>query len=135
MLALAILEHANLRKLGPIEHSAMALELFVRTHRAVEADALVRETKLTGAALEQRIVERANELWPQVRDGSLPPLLAVEPGHHSSAVIVVDKEGSVVVGTHTIEGGNWGQGIFIGGIPLGAERSHGPGWRCPMLRR
>jgi hypothetical protein len=33
-------------------------------------------------------------------------------------VIAVDAEGNVVVGTHTIEAVNWGEGLFVGGIPL-----------------
>jgi gamma-glutamyltranspeptidase len=39
-------------------------------------------------------------------------------GSHSSAVIVVDADGNVVVGTHTIETLNWGEGLFVGGVPL-----------------
>lgn len=39
-------------------------------------------------------------------------------GTHSSAAIVVDADGNVVVGTHTIETLNWGEGLFVGGIPL-----------------
>ncbi len=39
-------------------------------------------------------------------------------GTHSSSVIVVDGEGNVVVGTHTIEASSWGEGLFAGGVPL-----------------
>jgi hypothetical protein len=47
-------------------------------------------------------------------------LRGCEGGTHSSAVIVVDSKGMVVVGTHTIETPNWGQGWFVGGFPIAA---------------
>jgi hypothetical protein len=67
------------------------------------ADALV-------AAAASVIASRAGQ-----RVASAP---ASPPGSHSSAVIAVDDEGNVVVGTHTIEAVNWGEGLFAGGVPL-----------------
>lgn len=37
---------------------------------------------------------------------------------NSSAVIVIDAEGNVIVGTHTIATMAWGEGLFVGGVPL-----------------
>ncbi len=56
-----------------------------------------------------------------VADGVRRNIPAAPPrgaGTHSSAAVVVDAEGNIVVGTHTIETFNWGEGLFVEGIAL-----------------
>ena len=118
--------YADLAKLGGIEHSAEALALFVRTHRAVEAEAWTRDPAYTGERLAQILASRGEAIWQRVRQRIEPPAAQPSPGTHSSAVIVVDESGLVVVGTHSIEGLNWGDGTFVGGIPLGLSTAGMP---------
>jgi gamma-glutamyltranspeptidase/glutathione hydrolase len=80
--------------------------------------ALARRGLVTeGSAADALVAETAQTIAGLVRADT-----AAQPPHaggsHSSAVIVVDGEGNVVVGTHTIETLNWGEGLFVGGVPL-----------------
>ena len=124
LASLAVLEHASPERLRPIEASADALGLFLRTHRAVEAEAWVRDPAVIGAVLEQKLADRAPRLWDAVANERPTAAPTVEGGSHSSSVIVVDEGGLVVVGTHTIESANWGEGLFVGGFPLGVSTAH-----------
>lgn len=126
LAGLAVLEHADLAKLGGIEHSVEALALFVRTHRAVEAEAWTRDPAYTGERLAQTLASRGEAIWQRVQQRIEPPAAQPSPGTHSSAVIVVDESGVVVVGTHSIEGLNWGDGTFFGGVPLGLSTAGMP---------
>jgi gamma-glutamyltranspeptidase len=127
LLGLALLAHADLGKLGAPDRSAASLALYARTHRAIEAEPWIYDDTLPNAEVEERIASRADALWPSVRDGSSAAPPVGTGGEHSSAVIVVDKDGGVVVGTHTIENLNWGPAWFVGGIPVNVDGPTVPG--------
>jgi hypothetical protein len=119
LIALARLEHLRgASRAEPPTSSQEALERIVRVHRAVNGlPALIdRDIGSDAEAWSARVTKLAAE-EPQ-------PLLPNEGGH-SSAVVVVDAEGNVVVGTHTIEALNWGEGIFAGGVPLSTSAATG----------
>ena len=67
--------------------------------------------------MDADLTKAAAEVAARVLLGTASKPVA-SPGTHSSAVIVVDAEGNIVVGTHTIETLNWGEGLFVGGVPL-----------------
>jgi gamma-glutamyltranspeptidase len=48
----------------------------------------------------------------------MPAVPRAQAGSHSYHVIAVDNDGTVVSGTHTIEGAAWGDGFFVEGVPL-----------------
>ena len=101
--------------------SATELETLLLVQRAARELPLLRERELVmrGAAAEADVTKGAAQVAARVTEGrGAAPSPRGEPGTHSSAVIVVDSEGNVVVGTHTIEAINWGEGLFVGGIPL-----------------
>jgi gamma-glutamyltranspeptidase/glutathione hydrolase len=101
--------------------SADALEMLLRVQRATNAVPLLheRDVVMKGAASEADVTKAAADVAARVREGlAAPPPSSNEAGSHSSAVIVVDAQGNVVVGTHTIETMNWGEGLFVGGVPL-----------------
>lgn len=98
---------------------ADTLETLLRVQRATTSLPILhdREIVARGAGTEPDIARMASEVAASVRARTTPPITA-NAGTHSSAVVVVDAQGNVVVGTHTIETLNWGEGLFVGGVPL-----------------
>jgi gamma-glutamyltranspeptidase/glutathione hydrolase len=129
LLALAVLEHADIARMGPPERSAATLALLVHTQRAtaVRAEPWLLDASVTGEALGARLRARSDAIWTAIERGEEPRPDVAWGGHHSSAVVVVDRDGLVVAGTHTIETTNWGRAIFVGGFPLGTVAAHAPG--------
>lgn len=111
----------------PPSGSAGALERLVRVMRTVDALPVLRDRTfiaptMWGLATEPLLAgflkKRVEEVWRDVAKASEPPAPPGTAGTHSSSVVVVDAQGNVVVGTHTIEALPWGEGLFVGGIPL-----------------
>lgn len=101
--------------------SAGALEMLLRVQRATHALPMLHDRAVVskGAASEPDVTAAAAEVTARVRAGLAEPAPPPQKaGTHSSAVIVVDASGNIVVGTHTIETMNWGEGLFVGGVPL-----------------
>jgi gamma-glutamyltranspeptidase/glutathione hydrolase len=69
-------------------------------------------------AVEALITDAVRRIVEEARAAGTAPSPSITAGSHSSAVIVVDAEGNVVVGTHSIGTLNWGEGLFVGGVPL-----------------
>jgi hypothetical protein len=101
--------------------SPSALEMLLRVQRATNALPMLhdREVVSKGAASEAEVAAATSDVVARVR-GELegPAPASKQAGTHSSAVIVVDANGNIAVGTHTIEAMNWGEGLFVGGVPL-----------------
>jgi gamma-glutamyltranspeptidase/glutathione hydrolase len=101
--------------------SPSALEMLLRVQRATNALPMLHDRELVskGATSDPDVLAATARVVARVRAGlaeSTPS--STEAGTHSSGVIVVDASGNVVVGTHTIETLNWGEGLFVGGVPL-----------------
>jgi gamma-glutamyltranspeptidase/glutathione hydrolase len=112
----------RLRKGAPgdaVSASADALEMLLRLQRAGAQIPAVHDRDLVSkgagfnAQLSRHIAETAATVEQKMTVAS-----PAAGGTHSSAVVVVDSAGNVVVGTHTIETANWGEGLFAGGVPL-----------------
>ncbi len=127
LLALKTLEHVDLKTLGNFDVSVSSLELLARVHDAVSAEPWLRDPAvlLQPSDAQARIARDADELWQKISAGQVPPV-SPAPGSHSSAVIVVDEQGNMVVGTHTINTTNWGLGLFVGGLPLATAADNHP---------
>ncbi len=121
LLSLETLDHFDLGKLGPREGSAKALELLIDVQRAVEdehfyldpdalADRKRMENVIAVAALN---ISRAVGEHEKARTPYQP-----RGGTHSAHVIVVDADGNIATGTHSMETAPWGEGLFVNGIPL-----------------
>lgn len=123
----------------PLTASADELQLLLRiTGQARDArPALGKRGLVTaGGTADALVAAAAQTIIARARAGA-----AAKPsgpgGSHSSAVIVVDADGNVVVGTHTIEALNWGEGLFVGGVPLSTSAATGfddPG-AAPLAQR
>jgi gamma-glutamyltranspeptidase/glutathione hydrolase len=128
LLALQALENANVTALGRYDQSPAALELLLRVQAAESTQGWLSDpTALSNPDTAYTdIVSGAQTMWSMA---SAPESLDVSPdgGSHSSAVVVVDAAGNVVVGTHTIETTPWGLGIFAGGLPLSTAATIVPG--------
>jgi gamma-glutamyltranspeptidase / glutathione hydrolase len=120
-LALLALENTDLAGMGHYSRSVDALEVVVRTARQVWQelpwleDPHILEDR---AAVESRLTSNhAKEIWNRVNQ-KLQAGTAARRGSHSYHIIVVDKHGNIVTGTHTIQSLPWGHGLFVEGIPL-----------------
>lgn len=100
--------------------SAEALARLLRVQRAVNELPMLgnRDLVSSGDAASASVVRggmlAAARVWAE--ETVVPA--AGGGGSHSSAAVVVDAEGNVVAGTHTIGTLNWGEGLFVGGVPL-----------------
>ncbi|OFZ83073.1 MAG: hypothetical protein A2583_12705 [Bdellovibrionales bacterium RIFOXYD1_FULL_53_11] len=62
---------------------------------------------------------RPAELWRKVMDRTIPAPFAANDGQHSCNTIVIDREGNIATGTHTISSLKWGDfGLFADGVSL-----------------
>jgi gamma-glutamyltranspeptidase/glutathione hydrolase len=120
LVALKTLEHTDLASLGHYGENADALELTVRTVRALDEEAWYWDahTLDDSAAVEAHLQEGyTGPLWDRVRSQlSFTP--QPQKGSHSYHVVACDAEGNVLSGTNTIEGLSFGDGIFVQGVPL-----------------
>lgn len=107
--------------------SADALEMLLRVQREVTVLPALADRALVsrGSSLDALLPELASDIAGRVRARAARKLPATPVGTHSSAVVVVDANGDVVAGTHTIETLNWGEGLFVGGIPLSTAGPNG----------
>jgi gamma-glutamyltranspeptidase/glutathione hydrolase len=77
------------------------------------------------------VAQTASALGPTLAPASAAP-------HHSSAVVVVDADGDIAVGMHSINEHPFGRGIFVGGVPLATSvaiptfRPKTPGLALPV---
>ena len=126
LLAAKILEHEDVASAGRPWETPAALETLLWTHRAVESVRFYTKPDLLvdPATLAATIQRTADEAWSVIQQRRAAPLLPAKGGTHSSHVMVVDKDGNIATGTHTIETLNWGRGIFVGGIPLSTAAPH-----------
>jgi gamma-glutamyltranspeptidase len=107
--------------MGHYSQSADALEVVVRTARQVwqelpwlEDPRVLEDRAFVASRLTSQY---AREIWHRVRS-KLPIDTAARRGSHSYHITVVDQQGNVVTGTHTIQALPWGHGMFVEGIPL-----------------
>ena len=96
-----------------------ALERLLRVQHTVNALPFLHDRMFLsdGSVTDEVITASADAVIRTIAAGETPGH-PTPPGTHSSAVVVVDGKGNVVVGTHTIETLPWGEGLFVGGVPL-----------------
>jgi gamma-glutamyltranspeptidase/glutathione hydrolase len=119
LLALETLQGANAMSLGRFDQSPAALELLLRVQAAEDSQAWLQDPTVLSDPQQSAaaLVSGVEQMVALVTSAASLPS-SPDGGSHSSGVIVVDAEGNVAVGTHTIETSNWGLGLFAGGIPL-----------------
>lgn len=100
--------------------SADELERLLRVHSVTNALPFLHDRAFLarGAGTAPQIAEATDAVVKYVEDAAAPSPPAERAGTHSSAVVVVDGQGNVVVATHTIQTLPWGEGLFVGGVPL-----------------
>lgn len=137
LLALQTLEHTTVAPLGHFTVSADALEVMVRTARAVDEETWIGSCGTLDdlPLVRSRLTEEyADGIWQRVQAAmtTLPPL---RPGQHTLCSVIVDSEGNVVSGKHSVSSAwLWGIGQFVQGVALNAtaestDRNCGPGAR------
>ncbi len=118
-VALRALEPADLQARPHATASADTLEVMVRVSQEVAAEEwLFNFRRLDDAqwVRSKLAADYARELWHRAQRAHPRP--RGPAGHHSYHLIVVDKLGNAVAGTHTIASDPWGDGLFVEGVPL-----------------
>jgi gamma-glutamyltranspeptidase/glutathione hydrolase len=79
--------------------------------------------------LAQVVAAKADEALHTASASTVPlPQTDAPESGHSSAVVVVDSEGNIAVGMHSLNEKPFGGGIFVGGVPLATSiRLYPPG--------
>jgi gamma-glutamyltranspeptidase/glutathione hydrolase len=122
LVGLEVLEHTAVAPLGHYATGADALELMIRTVRAIHEEPWFFDAASLDdpAAVNKHLSPPyTTALWDRVHKA-----LAFTPrpagGSHSFHVIVADRSGNIVTGTNTIVGRAFGEGLFVQGVPLNA---------------
>lgn len=138
LLALKTLEHTNIQPMGHFSESADALEVMVRTARAVDEESWIwnavfqEDRDLVNSRLTWNYT---NTIWDKVEAALGNVSSSVPTDHHTLCSIVVDREGNVVAAKHSINSEFWGSGLFVQGIPLNASAMLAYTWNGPGKRR
>lgn len=118
IFGLDLLDGFGSSALPPFSPEWVAAQLRVYAYAVGQTAWLERPELLARAAEMPLLIEaRARDV---VRTASSPTPTATAPRapQHSSAVVVVDADGNVAVGMHTINDYPFGKGIFVRGVPL-----------------
>jgi gamma-glutamyltranspeptidase/glutathione hydrolase len=121
LLGLEIIEHGVLDTSSHYSRVGVDLATLVLTARVAWSqpwltnDAVLDDRE---ALAEMLSPEKTLPLWQTVQ-ASQPMSTTVQPfPTHSTSLAVVDTDGFVIVGTHSINALPWGEGIFVQGVPL-----------------
>jgi gamma-glutamyltranspeptidase / glutathione hydrolase len=120
LMALKTLEHTNLGSLGHFSASADALEVIVRVARRVWSEPWIFDYRQLDdpKLVQSRLTSKyAADIWAEVAR-QLPVRSRTKRASHSYQILVIDKDGNTVVGTHSHQSSPWGDGTFVEGIPL-----------------
>lgn len=137
LLALKTLEHTTVQPLGHFSESADALEIMVRIARAVEEEEWIRDywfiddRELVNSRLA---LTYTNDIWAKVEGALDYGFVSRSQTEETLCSVILDDDGNVVSGKHSINSDIWGEGLFVQGIPLSATgeftgRYTGPGKR------
>lgn len=121
LLALKTLEHTDIQSSGHFSVSADALEILVRTARAVQKEQWIKDYRCLDdrELVNSRLTSNYTAgIWAKVKGELSIDYPQTPPGHHTLSSIIADKEGSVVCGKHSINSELWGTGIFVQGVLL-----------------
>jgi gamma-glutamyltranspeptidase / glutathione hydrolase len=126
ILGLNLLELANLKTLGYWTNSPESLFWFNQIMSACETvlyfPPIINGKPLTPEQCLKK--ETAAWIWSQMQAGKWPSLTnsAVADagkGHHSAAIVAVDRWGNVALVIHSINSANlWGTGMFMDGVSI-----------------
>lgn len=137
LMALKTLEHTTLANRVHYTRSAEGLSLVVRTARGVWAEPWLFDYRVLDdhQLVQSRIQSSyADRIWDRVAT-KVEPTVRRKTGTHSYHVIVVDRHGNAVSGTHTHQSEPWGEGLFVEGIPLTSAGRIQPWYTQPGERR
>ena len=120
LMQLGALARFDVRDQPPPWESAGSLALLLRVHDLAAEETWVTDRSVIGdvTQVDGHLARSIDAIARQLQQASPPGGVADIPAAHSSAVAVADEDGNYVVGTHTIETLNWGEGLFVGGLPL-----------------
>lgn len=118
--AMKILERFKIRELGHWSKNVNSLELMIRIARLIESEYWLFDynnldnREFISQQLSSENITRLcdKKLW----EGKYKEPYSTPS--HSTQTIIVDAEGGMVSGMHTISSYPWGDAIFVGGIPL-----------------
>ena len=120
-LAMAAVEHGDLRSYGPPVENPETLYLQMRLIEEIWHEGLsVRPEDTahvfasTGTVDEALVERKAEDLWRRVVNEPSRPFDALNPG--TNAITIIDKDGNVAYGTHSCSCVPFGNGHIVDGI-------------------
>ncbi len=121
LLGLEIIEHGTLDTSSHYSRVGVDLATLVLTARVAWNQPWLTNNAVLddrGALAEALSPEQTLPLWQSIQ-ASRPTQATVRPvPTHSTSLAVVDADGFVIVGTHSINALPWGEGIFVQGVAL-----------------
>ena len=123
-LAMKILECFDIRKLGHWSKNIDSLELMIKVARQIESEQWIYDyQKLNDNNFIKTCFSAANVGWlccnlnHSMRHYNFSK--HVKHSHlHSAQTVIIDKNGTIVTGMHTIGSYPWGDAIFVDGVAL-----------------
>jgi gamma-glutamyltranspeptidase/glutathione hydrolase len=124
--ALNLLSRLRIETMGPYWTDPDAFKTYSRTlrfaiygHYLPQVAAFERAEGLTGGCKTRLTPQYADVVAPALASLLGAPATAGEAGHHSDAVVVVDRWGNVAALVHSINAVVWGDtGIVVDGVPI-----------------
>ena len=113
---------AGAREGAPVE-SAEALDRLIGVYQTTLDLPILRDRDALTAKSHVDMQPLIDEVVRNYSSGASSP--ARDGGTHSSAAVIIDGEGNMVVGTHTSESYPWSSGYFVDGILLAAAYPYG----------
>jgi gamma-glutamyltranspeptidase / glutathione hydrolase len=131
--ALNLLSASKVGEMGPYWRDPKAFEAYVRairfafySHYLPQNAAPPPESSLCDATLT---AQYANAASPKLEPAATAPNPNAEPGHHSDAVVAVDRWGDVAVLVHSSNTVGWGvTGLVVGGVPIPDAAGRNRAW-------
>ncbi|MGZ3690750.1 MAG: gamma-glutamyltransferase, partial [Pseudobdellovibrio sp.] len=137
-LLMALKSIENFKELGSSEHfskNEANFEKVLRTYlfsmRNAGPTAWEFANRLDDLSAMQDVLSGNNnkilspsQIWAQVTDPSVPLPWAKVTGSHSCDTLVVDRDGNLITGNHTINSKQWGDyGLMVDGVSLNSAYS------------
>ena len=140
--ALNILSASKVDTMGPYWRDPKAFKAYVRAIRFAFYGHLLPEfvsprqdqpaSSLCAATLTAAYAKAA---MPNLHPVSTPPNADIPPGHHSDAIVAVDRLGDVAVLVHSSNTVGWGvTGLVVGGVPIPDAAGFNHAWMATVGR-
>ena len=134
--ALNLLSASKVETMGPYWRDPKAFETYVRairfafySHYFAEHASPQQDQPAQSVCGTTLSAQYAQTAIPKLRPTATVPNADIAPGHHSDAIVAVDRWGNVAVLVHSSNTVGWGvTGIVVGGVPIPDAAGYNQAW-------